>query len=297
MATPHVAGVRGDADAAGHHESGRDRSGDEAVRPRPRPRRRRQRVRRRADSAARRRCAASGWPGDARARMPLTVTAVTPIGRSTHAPAMLPPISASLPVPSLPPLAQPAAARPRRSRGTLDRTAQLNFHGRRQLRGVARQRRRRRSSAAAASCCFRTASTSKSTAGRLRRGRASASSSVRQRSAVARSACRSRSRCAASRSPAAGAIGARLRTFVAVRRRRLQPRTAIRRLSDFAGPGENVDERFNGFHVLGGAEYLPLRWLAHRRRSRVVVGARRDRRRAACPRRSTRPISAAPRSA
>ena len=33
-------------------------------------------------------------------------------------------------------------------------------------------------------------------------------------------------------------------------------------LSEFAGPGENIDERFNGFHIMGGVEYLPLRWLA-----------------------------------
>jgi opacity protein-like surface antigen len=33
-------------------------------------------------------------------------------------------------------------------------------------------------------------------------------------------------------------------------------------LSEFAGPGENIDERFNGYHVMGGLEYLPKRWLA-----------------------------------
>jgi hypothetical protein len=32
--------------------------------------------------------------------------------------------------------------------------------------------------------------------------------------------------------------------------------------SPFAEPDENVDERFNGVHVLGGVEYLPLRWMA-----------------------------------
>jgi opacity protein-like surface antigen len=32
--------------------------------------------------------------------------------------------------------------------------------------------------------------------------------------------------------------------------------------SDFADPDENVDERFSGFHVVGGAEYLPFRWIA-----------------------------------
>jgi opacity protein-like surface antigen len=31
--------------------------------------------------------------------------------------------------------------------------------------------------------------------------------------------------------------------------------------SQFADPGENVDERFPGFHVLGGVEYQPVRWL------------------------------------
>lgn len=35
-----------------------------------------------------------------------------------------------------------------------------------------------------------------------------------------------------------------------------------RETSDFAGPDENADERFGGFHLVGGAEYLPLRWLA-----------------------------------
>lgn len=35
-----------------------------------------------------------------------------------------------------------------------------------------------------------------------------------------------------------------------------------RETSDFADPDENVDERFGGFHLLGGAEYRPLRWLA-----------------------------------
>ena len=33
-------------------------------------------------------------------------------------------------------------------------------------------------------------------------------------------------------------------------------------LSEFAAPGENIDESFNGFHIVGGGEYLPLRWLA-----------------------------------
>lgn len=32
--------------------------------------------------------------------------------------------------------------------------------------------------------------------------------------------------------------------------------------SDFASPDENVDERFGGFHIVGGAEYQALRWLA-----------------------------------
>jgi hypothetical protein len=32
--------------------------------------------------------------------------------------------------------------------------------------------------------------------------------------------------------------------------------------SEFADPGENVDERFPGFHVSGGIEYLATRWLA-----------------------------------
>jgi opacity protein-like surface antigen len=33
-------------------------------------------------------------------------------------------------------------------------------------------------------------------------------------------------------------------------------------LTASAGPGENIDERFNGFHVLGGVEFLARRWLA-----------------------------------
>ena len=33
-------------------------------------------------------------------------------------------------------------------------------------------------------------------------------------------------------------------------------------LSEFAGPGENIDERFSGYHIKGGLEYLPKRWLA-----------------------------------
>lgn len=33
-------------------------------------------------------------------------------------------------------------------------------------------------------------------------------------------------------------------------------------LSEFARPGENIDDSFNGFHIVGGGEYLPLRWLA-----------------------------------
>lgn len=31
--------------------------------------------------------------------------------------------------------------------------------------------------------------------------------------------------------------------------------------SSFAGPGEDVDERFTGYHVIGGAEYKVMRWL------------------------------------
>jgi opacity protein-like surface antigen len=33
-------------------------------------------------------------------------------------------------------------------------------------------------------------------------------------------------------------------------------------LSESAGPRENIDESFDGFHLVGGAEYLPIRWLA-----------------------------------
>jgi hypothetical protein len=33
-------------------------------------------------------------------------------------------------------------------------------------------------------------------------------------------------------------------------------------LSESAGPGENIDATFDGFHIVGGGEYLPLRWLA-----------------------------------
>lgn len=32
--------------------------------------------------------------------------------------------------------------------------------------------------------------------------------------------------------------------------------------SEFADSDEDVDERFNGYHVVGGVEYLPLRWMA-----------------------------------
>lgn len=32
--------------------------------------------------------------------------------------------------------------------------------------------------------------------------------------------------------------------------------------SDFADPGENVNDRFGGFHLQGGVEFLVLRWLA-----------------------------------
>jgi hypothetical protein len=32
--------------------------------------------------------------------------------------------------------------------------------------------------------------------------------------------------------------------------------------SNFAGSGDNVDERFSGFHVVGGGEYLPFPWMA-----------------------------------
>ena len=31
--------------------------------------------------------------------------------------------------------------------------------------------------------------------------------------------------------------------------------------SDFATPSEDVDESFNGYHVIGGAEYKITRWL------------------------------------
>ena len=35
-----------------------------------------------------------------------------------------------------------------------------------------------------------------------------------------------------------------------------------RETSDFAGADDDVDERFGGVHVIGGAEFQPLRWLA-----------------------------------
>ena len=63
MATPHVSAFAAMLMQQGITSPRGDRSRDEAVRARPRPRRRRQRVRRRSDPAARRRCAASDWPG------------------------------------------------------------------------------------------------------------------------------------------------------------------------------------------------------------------------------------------
>jgi hypothetical protein len=36
---------------------------------------------------------------------------------------------------------------------------------------------------------------------------------------------------------------------------------AYKEASDFADAGENVDERFNGFHILGGVEFKAARWL------------------------------------
>ena len=32
--------------------------------------------------------------------------------------------------------------------------------------------------------------------------------------------------------------------------------------SEFSDPDEDIDERYNGFHIVGGAEYLPFRWMA-----------------------------------
>lgn len=32
--------------------------------------------------------------------------------------------------------------------------------------------------------------------------------------------------------------------------------------SEFSDPDEDIDERYSGFHIVGGAEYLPFRWLA-----------------------------------
>lgn len=34
-----------------------------------------------------------------------------------------------------------------------------------------------------------------------------------------------------------------------------------RETGEFAGTPENVEERFSGYHIVGGAEFLPLRWL------------------------------------
>lgn len=36
---------------------------------------------------------------------------------------------------------------------------------------------------------------------------------------------------------------------------------AYRETSDFAADGEDVDERFSGYHILGGAEFKVMRWL------------------------------------
>lgn len=36
---------------------------------------------------------------------------------------------------------------------------------------------------------------------------------------------------------------------------------AYKETSDFADAGENIDERFNGWHILGGAEFRVTRWL------------------------------------
>ena len=54
---------------------------------------------------------------------------------------------------------------------------------------------------------------------------------------------------------------------------------AYKETSDFADAGENVDERFNGWHILGGAEFKVTRWLGRRRRDRVRERARRPRHR------------------
>lgn len=35
-----------------------------------------------------------------------------------------------------------------------------------------------------------------------------------------------------------------------------------RETSEFAESDEDIDERFNGFHIVGGAEYRVMKWLA-----------------------------------
>ena len=56
---------------------------------------------------------------------------------------------------------------------------------------------------------------------------------------------------------------------------------AYKETSQFADATENVDERFNGWHILGGAEFKVTRWLG-------VAGGDRVHERARCPGRGRR---------
>ena len=53
-----------------------------------------------------------------------------------------------------------------------------------------------------------------------------------------------------------------LRSLHSLRRRRASGWYRFKETSQFATDGENVDDRFTGFHILGGAEVGLWRWLA-----------------------------------
>ena len=75
-------------------------------------------------------------------------------------------------------------------------------------------------------------------------------------------------------------VSTRLR---AVCRRRAGARYAYKETSDFADAGDDVDERFSGFHILGGAEFKLTRWLGVGGELAWTTRARRAGRPAALP--------------
>ena len=257
MATPHVVGLRGAADAAGHHQPGGDRSRDETIRDRQGRAGTRRLIRLRPDQPAR----DAARPGPGPMSAPIACR-----HRSNRSPSSRMLMSAGIDrrrsrrasrgrragAAQPPP---PRGIRDRRLRDVrphqLHRGRQLRRDPRRAVRNDLRRRRARRPAARRTVRRRRRVALSRRGRARVRVRRSGVS--ARHSGRDHRHADRDQRRLAVSHS---GSCRSCVRTSAAA-----SPRTATRRRRTSRPTPKNVDERFSGYHLVGGVEYKITRWL------------------------------------